>query len=172
VIPDYKSYPDTGFANVNKRGSEDLAVAISGPFKSYFAGAVDVQSEKSLLEDLIKESPSSAKLILISSNSFAADGSIDLASHAMSTLYTKPLEFMQNAVDWSTEDESLLGLRGKSQFARTLYPMSEDSQKGWELFNYILAIIGLLFVWLWQRQRDRRDLRTQKNLLGIENQKK
>ena len=171
VIPDYKSYPDTGFANVNKRGSEDLAVAISGPFKSYFAGAVDIQSEKGLLEDLIQESPSSAKLILISSNSFAADGSIDLASHAMSTLYTKPLEFMQNAVDWSTEDESLLGLRGKSQFARTLYPMSEDTQKGWELFNYILAIIGLFFVWLWQRQRDRRDLRAQKTMLGMENQK-
>ena len=111
------------------------------------------------------------KLILISSNSFAADGSIDLASHAMSTLYTKPLEFMQNAVDWSTEDESLLGLRGKSQFARTLYPMSEDTQKGWELFNYILAIIGLFFVWLWQRQRDKRDLRAQKTMLGMENQK-
>ena len=49
--------------------------------------------------------------------------------------------------------------------------MSEDAQKGWELFNYILAIIGLFFVWLWQRQRDKRDLRTQKTILGMENQK-
>ena len=47
--------------------------------------------------------------------------------------------------------------------------MSEDTQKGWELLNYILAIIGLFFVWLWQRQRDRRDLRTQKIMLGMEN---
>ena len=168
VIPDYKSYPDTGFANVNQRSSEDLAIAISGPFESYFTNAIDMKTDGGPLEDLIKLSPSSAKLIIISSNSFAADGSIDLASHAMSTLYTKPLEFMQNAVEWSTEDSSLLGLRGKSQFARTLYPMSEETQKGWELFNYILALFGLFFVWVWQRQRDKKDLRKQKAMLGLE----
>ena len=130
---------------------------------------VDIKKDKGPLDDLVQTSPSSAKLIVISSNSFAADGSIDLASHALNTLYTKPLEFMQNAVDWSTEDESLLGLRGKSQFARTLYPMSEDNQRGWELFNYGLAIVGLFFVWVWQRGRERKDLRNQRALLGIEN---
>ena len=169
VIPDYKSYPDTGFANVNVRNSEDLAIAISGPFTSFFADGISIGNDKNLLDEIVKKSPSSSKLIVISSNSFAADGSIDLASHALNTLYTKPLEFMQNAVDWSTEDESLLGLRGKSQFARTLYPMAEDSQKGWEVFNYILAIFGLFFVWIWQRQRDRRDLRNRKALLGLKN---
>ena len=56
-----------------------------------------VDSEEKIESNLILSSPSSSRLVLIASNSFAADGSIDIASHSLGTLYTKPLEFIQNA---------------------------------------------------------------------------
>jgi ABC-2 type transport system permease protein len=84
----------------------------------------------------------------------------------MSTLYTKPLEFVQNATEWSTEDESLLELRGKSHFARTLYPMSEDTQKAWEALNYFLAIFGILVIWGLQKRRETNALSSYKKMLS------
>ena len=166
VVPDYSNYPSTGFADVTQRGTENLAIAISGPFSSYYRNAKPTKPERRVLDNIIKASPASSKLIIVGSNSFAADGSIDLASHAMSTLYTKPLEFVQNATEWSTEDESLLELRGKSHFARTLYPMSEDTQKAWEVLNYFLAIFGILVIWGIQKRRETNTLSTYKKMLS------
>jgi ABC-2 type transport system permease protein len=70
----------------------------------------------------------------------------------MGTRYTAPLEFMQNVVDWSLEDQSLLALRGRTQFARTLVPTSEGSEQMWEYLNYGIALFGLLAVWGWRRR--------------------
>ncbi len=165
VIPDFNSYPDSGFSDVSDRGSEVLAVAASGPFNSYFEGADELNNDKKLFDTIITSSPKSSRLVLISSNSFAADGAIDLASHALNTLYTKPLEFIQNAADWSTEDQSLLKLRGKSQFARTLEPMSEENQQIWEIFTYILVILGLFAIWIFRRQAAKKDKDRYKSIL-------
>jgi len=166
VIPDLETYPDTGFSIEGERSSAILGIAATGPFDSYFKD-IDIADE---VEDstLIESSPASSRLVLVSSNSFAADGSIDIASHSLGTLYTKPLEFIQNAVEWSIEDQGLSSLRGRSQFARTLLPMSESDQKKWEIINYILALIGLLIVWFWRRSSVKNDqIRYQKILTKI-----
>ncbi len=176
ILPNYKAHPDNGFAVSGNRGSHDLAVAIEGKFKSFYAG-----KESPLLADeakkadqkdgkkagasakkdddknvqiggVIDRSPSSARLILVGSNSFADDMSLSLASRGMGTSYTAPLEFMQNVVDWSLEDQSLLALRGRTQFARTLLPTSEGTEQMWEYLNYGFALLGLLAVWGWRRQ--------------------
>ncbi|OSQ39433.1 Gldg family protein [Thalassospira mesophila] len=177
ILPDYKAHPDAGFAVSGDRGPHDLAVAIEGQFKSFYAG-----KESPLLADdaknadkkdakkgdaatakkdddknvqiggVIDRSPSSARLVLVGSNSFADDMSLSLASRGMGTRYTAPLEFMQNVIDWSLEDQSLLALRGRTQFARTLVPTSEGSEQIWEYLNYGIALIGLLAVWGWRRR--------------------
>mgnify|MGYP001812835930 FL=1 len=59
---------------------------------------------------------------------------------------------MQNAIDWSLEDRGLLALRGRTQLARTLDPMSDGEQRVWEWINYGLAVLGLLAVWGWRRK--------------------
>ncbi len=163
VIPDLETYPDTGFAIEGERATQILAVATTGPFDSYFKDIDEASDENA--NSLIKSSPSSSRLVLIASNSFAADGSIDIASHALGTLYTKPLEFVQNAIEWSIEDQGLSSLRGRSQFARTLLPMSQEEQKKWEVANYILAIVGIFFVWLWRRNNFKRDQIRYKEIL-------
>ncbi len=165
VIPDLEAYPDTGFAIEGNRAPELLAIAAMGPFDSYFK---DIEVTDKDNKNLIDSSPSNSRLVLISSNSFAADGAIDISSHSMGTLYTKPLEFIQNAVEWTIEDQGLSSLRGRSQFARTLLPMTETEQQKWEIANYILVLIGLMLVWVWRRNVLKRDqIRYQKILSKI-----
>jgi ABC-2 type transport system permease protein len=179
ILPDYRAHPDAGFAPTGPRGSHLLAVAVEGRFDSYFKGkdsplakaAESQQGEKDGKQDaagadkqakttakppavtsVIERSPESARIILVASNTFANDTVLDLASEGMGTRYTRPVEFLQNAIDWSLEDRGLLAIRSRAQFARTLKPMSNADQMFWEYLNYGLALGGLALVWLWRRR--------------------
>jgi ABC-2 type transport system permease protein len=178
IVPDYRAWPDTGFEPSGVRGSRLLAVAVEGRFDSFFkdkdsplakpaeatkdadqaktadaaAPASDSESDKpGPITSVIARSPESARIILIASNNFADDAVLSLASEGLGTLYTRPVEFLQNAVDWSLEDRGLLAIRSRAQFARTLTPMERGGQLFWEYLNYGLALLGLVAVWLWRR---------------------
>ena len=103
---------------------------------------------------VIEKSPESARLIVLGSASFLADQTIRMIGSADGTIYTGSLELMANIVDWAVEDQSLLGIRGRGHFNRTLDPMSEDQQRVWEYANYALALAGLagVFVISWRRR--------------------
>ena len=60
-----------------------------------------------------------------------------------------------NLIDWSLEDQSLLGIRSRERFARTLEPLPRSRQVLWEYANYALALGGLALVWLLNRRRRR-----------------
>lgn len=109
------------------------------------------------ISGVVETSPPAARLILIGSASFLTDTAIGLATEATRTLYTKPLELIQNAVDWSLEDRGLLSLRGRGQYSRLLRPLTRRQQMIWEYLNYALALAGLVFVYgLHRRSRRRR----------------
>lgn len=163
VLPDYLSYPNTGFPIGDEQRRSLMAVAIEGKFESFYQGKESPLTQKSEKGSSDKEtaaqgtgvithSPDSARLILVSSNTFGSDMATELVSQGLSTRYTKPLVFIQNAVDWSLEDRSLLALRGRTQLARTLDPLPDGRQQLWESMNYGLALIGLLTVWVWRRR--------------------
>lgn len=163
VLPDYQAHPDTGFPVGDERVGSLMAVAIEGRFDSFYQGKEpplvskndNAGSEKEAGAPgmgIINHSPDSARLILVASNTFASDMATELVSQGLSTRYTKPLAFIQNAVDWSLEDRSLLALRGRTQLARTLDPLPQGRQQLWESANYGLAVIGLLAMWIWRRR--------------------
>lgn len=109
------------------------------------------------ISGVVETSPPSARLILIGSASFLTDTAISLATEATRTLYTKPLELIQNALDWSLEDRGLLGLRGRGQYSRLLRPLTRREQMIWEYLNYTLALAGLALVYgLYRRSRNQR----------------
>ena len=183
IMPNYRSFPQTGFKPVDERGSELLAVAVDGRFESWFKGKdsplleakdkpespqaladeikngtpaedeANKKEEKTVVSSVIERSSDSARIILLASNTFASDQVQNLASQAQGTYYTRPLEFIQNAIDWSLDDQSLLSIRGRAQFARTLQPMTQSTRFFWEYINYGLAILGLLLVWAWRKLR-------------------
>ncbi len=180
IQPDFQAYPDYGFARGEATGPRTLAVAVEGRFRSWFAGkpspllteatpqddapaepdAEDSEPEEDkppVVSGVVESSPASAKLILVGSASFVTDTAISLATEATRTVYTKPLELIQNAVDWSLEDRGLLALRGRGQYSRLLVPLDRGQQMFWEYLNYALALGGLLLVYgLYRRGRRKR----------------
>jgi len=81
---------------------------------------------------------------------------VSLASQGMGTRYTRQLELIANAIDWSLEDAGLLSIRSRASFARTLIPMTHDEQLFWEYLNYALALFGLAVIWLWRHMQRKR----------------
>jgi len=181
VIPDYNQFPDGGFAVAPERASQPLAVAMEGPFESYFKNKAsplvatssntdqkavendpsdsnNTASSSPIVSSVIERSPPSARIVLVGSNEFASDLALTLVSEGMGTFYSKPLEFMQNVIDLSLEDQGLLSIRGRTQFSRTLVSMVSHRQAMWEYLNYGIALAGLLGIWLWRRWVQRSSL--------------
>lgn len=118
----------------------------------------DKADEKTIVSSIIERSSDSARIILIASNNFATDEVISLASQGQGSHYTRPLEFMQNAIDWSLDNNGLMAIRSRAQFARLLKPMEHRNQLFWEYLNYALAIASLIGVALWRRSLKRKKL--------------
>ncbi len=166
ILPKYSLYPDSGFRPATARGSELLIAALKGRFDSYFAGKPspllpqtqqdNTEQAAPVIGGVIARSSDSARLVVIASNAFARDMVIALASQGLGTRYTRQLELIENAIDWSLQDKRLLSIRSRAGFARTLLPMDHQTQLFWEWLNYALALLGLALVWLWRWQSARR----------------
>ena len=100
---------------------------------------------------VLERSPDAARIIVLASNTFLADTSLELASGASGSRYLNPLQLVANCLDWSLEDRDLLSIRGRGHFARTLIPMEKEVRMFWEYLNYGLALAGLLLIWLIRR---------------------
>jgi ABC-2 type transport system permease protein len=184
IQPDFETYPELGFAEGETRGRRVLAAAVEGRFQSFFAGkpspllekgegdeeepaaeapaagAEEPEEDTPVISGVVESSPASAKLILVGSASFLTDTAISLATEATRTVYTKPVELVQNTVDWALEDRGLLALRGRGQYSRLLEPLDRGGQMFWEYLNYALALAGLALVyWLHRRSRIARQRR-------------
>ena len=185
VMPNYSLYPEGGFRPADQRGSQLLAVALTGQFDSFFKGKAsplldkqgaqkkgDAQQAKEdadkqpVVGSVIGRSSDSARLVVIAANDFARDVVVNLTSQALGTQYTRQLELIQNAVDWSLQDAALLSIRSRASFARTLTPMSHEMQLFWEYLNYGLALVGLALVWLWRWLYQRRRRAHHLNILA------
>jgi ABC-2 type transport system permease protein len=172
IQPDFRAHGELGFPPGETRGRQLLAVVVEGRFDSWFkdrpSPLVEEDKEKKegetddgkaagkdgdpVIERIITRSPDSARIILFASNGFIDDEMLDLAASGLGTRYLKPVQLVENAIDWSLEDRGLLSIRGRAQFSRTLAPLDRDGRVFWEYLNYALALAGLLLVW-WLRRR-------------------
>lgn len=115
----------------------------------------ETEAQDAPITGVIEHSSESARLVLVGSSAIFSDQAESLMSQALGTRYVKPAEFAQNLVDWSLEDQGLLGIRSRGHFARTLVPLGRDTQAFWEYLNYGLAVGGLVLVWFLNRRRRR-----------------
>ncbi|MDE0063102.1 MAG: Gldg family protein [Gammaproteobacteria bacterium] len=106
-----------------------------------------------IVSSVIERSPESARLFVFASNSFLADQTLRMVGSADGTLYDNPVQMLVNAVDWSLEDRTLLGIRARGNFNRTLPgDWSSDEESRLEYLNYGLALAGIGLVYLVHRQ--------------------
>jgi ABC-2 type transport system permease protein len=167
-------------------GKQLLGAITQGQFTSYFAGkkspllesASDDKKDKaekdkakdnssSVIGSVIEHSPESARIILLASNEFLNDQVMRLIGASNGSQYLGGLQLIANAVDWSLEDQGLLSIRSRGHFNRTLPPMDHDSQLVWESANYILAIVMLLALAMWQAHRRRQRARYYSETLAV-----
>lgn len=169
--------------NGKARNLEIVAAVREGVFNSFFdtaPSAPNAAAASSGLEDtgndgdasvtvpntLISKSPTSARLLVVASNDFASDQVLSGVIAAAGTQYFGPLEFLMNAIDWALEDSSLMSIRSRAHFNRTLPPMPQEEQTRIEYGNYAAALMGLLLLYaVWRVQRSRRELQLSEVLL-------
>jgi len=179
IQPDFNRYPRYGFPEGDAKESRVLAVALRGAFPSFFADRDDPrlaraetpgpseeegekkeqeakEEDKAVLSPLIKESPESARLVVVGSSEFISDVVVSISQSMGQERYLNNLEFLQNIIDWAVEDESLLAIRSRGTHARLLYPISRGEQRFWEWLNYGLALAALILLfWYGYRSRYR-----------------
>ncbi len=123
--------------------------------------------DQTRISGVVETSPPSARLVLIGSSTFVSDTALDLAAQATGTHYLKPVELVENAVDWMLEDRGLLNLRGRGQYSRMLVPLDREAQMFWEYLNYGLALGGLALVYVLERRARARRRARQEAILAL-----
>ena len=149
VEPDPANFPEFGFPVEGERRSRPLAVSIRGSFDSFFKGQSPPpregeQGEQPELQAVIESSPETSRLLVIGSAEFLDDTVLDISRTLSGDRTLLNLQFLQNSVDWSLEDEELLGLRFRGTYSRLLKPLGEQEQTLWEALNYGVALVALI----------------------------
>lgn len=178
IMPKLNEQGLSGFSAEGEVGAHTLAVLVEGRFDSYFAGqpsplldapptdedtaaeaeddddaATAVADVLGVVSGVIERSADSARLFVFASNGFLADQTLRMVGSAEGTLYGNSVQMMANVVDWSLEEQSLLQIRSRGHFNRTLPPLEEGEQAFWESLNYGLAILGIGVVIFVYRRR-------------------
>ena len=149
ILPHQDGGDGPVFTPAGERGQVQLGVALEGRFRSWFAErkppplAHDAAAE---VRTVLERSPESARLIVFAANDFMDDQMLNAVVAAAGTQYLGPLELFMNTLEWSLQDESLLQIRSRAHFNRTLPPMSRDAQRFVEYLNYGLAVAWLLLL--------------------------
>ncbi len=176
IQPDFSSSPGSGFKVTGETKARALAIAITGSFDSYFkdkevpTGSSDTEKtgENSDVESTNKQSdallatigrsPESSRLVVIGSGEFINDAILGISRSTGQDRFLNSLQFLQNTVDWSVEDEDLLRIRSRESHARLLEPTSREYQTTLEAVNYAVAITALIvvsFIGAFRRRREK-----------------
>ena len=148
IVPKVSPTGESGFPPQGTRASQLLATVVSGSFESSFAKKESPLSGESTTVSVrpLERSPASARLIVFGSSDFLKDRILQVLGGATGGQYLNTVQMMANAIDWSLEDSSLMQIRSRGHFNRTLPPMEQRTRMAWEYANYILAALGLVCV--------------------------
>ena len=176
IMPNINENGISTYTPQGEQTSHLLGVISTGRFDSYFSdksppllsemiGAAKKTSQDSKNEEnkskpsfatsIITRSSESARIILFSSNDFLRDQIISMESAANGSEYLNTVQLLNNTIDWSLEDVSLLSIRSRGHFNRTLPPMERSTQLLYEYLNYGLVVILLILISIIQRWRIR-----------------
>ena len=104
------------------------------------------EADLGVIGAVVSSSPESARLVVLGSSDSLSDTVINMISQTRGSLYSNTMQFVANVIDVSMEDASLLQIRSRGHFNRTLKPLDEVQQKTMEYLNYIFAIVSLMIV--------------------------
>ena len=183
IVPRFDTNGNSQYYPQGQQSSHLLAVISAGRFDSFYQGKLSpllTQTEQdpsttaesegdndqhfeeesesdTIVSSVIERSPESARIILFASNDFLRDQVVGLAGSVNGSSYLNTLQLVSNSIDWSLEDASLLSIRSRGHFNRTLPPMEKSDQLFWEYLNYgaLVLLLGLIALLQHQTQRAR-----------------
>ena len=163
IQPDFEVYPQLGFPVSGEQKPSTLAVSVQGTFESFYKGQAPPTPEGEEEggtqgpSGVIESSPETARLVVIGSAEFLDDTVFEISSSVTRDRYYNSLQFLQNAVSWSTEDLDLLTIRSSGTSARLLADMNESQQTFWEGLNYAIALLALVAIGVVWNLRNKRE---------------
>ncbi|WP_448564955.1 Gldg family protein [Thalassotalea ganghwensis] len=176
VMPKVDAQGQASYLAEGETGQHLLGVIAQGRFSSYFAdksspllsatqesetaekdeeASETAQNEALDIGSVIKHSSDSARIILFSSNDFLQDQVMQLSGGVTQDQYLNGVQLIANAIDWSLEDRALMSIRARGNFNRTMPPMEHSEQLFWEYSNYGAALLMIVMLAVWQRQRQK-----------------
>ena len=157
IQPDLVTFPDLGFPIEGETKARTLAVSIRGSFESYFKDGAPFNGEDDDSEPppVIKQSPESSRLVVIGSLEFLNDVALGFSRALSADRFLFNLQFLENVMDWSLEDEELLSLRSRGASTRLLKRLDEGEQTRWEALNYGVALAALVILGVVWKLRQR-----------------
>lgn len=158
VVPDFQTYPEWGFPTGQTRQPYPLGVAVQGQFESAFKGKQPPQPQvegQAAPAVVLEQSPANARLVVFGSADFLNDFALQLSARLSGDYYLNNLRLMQNAVDWSVEDEDLLSIRARGSAIHLLAPLSDGSQRVFEGIAYGLESLAMVVVFFFWQARKR-----------------
>ena len=170
ILPQQDGQGGPQFPVEGVRDSFVLGAVLEGRFTSAFAarGAPPLETDNEPgARGLIKQSAESARLVVFSSNDFMDDQMLNAMVAAAGTQYLSPLALFMNTLEWSLQDASLLAIRNRAHFNRTLPPMSREAQQWIEYLNYACAVAWLLTLAAVHRLRTLLRRRAYRRRLGL-----
>jgi ABC-2 type transport system permease protein len=156
ILPDFKTYPQTGFGREGEPAAAVVAATAAGTFPSTFAdkpsplwdeaAPAGEQGEIDRTGRTLKQSLPDARLVVVSTAELASDLMLSLAQQMGGEVHRSDLMLVMNLIDWCTEDTDLLVIRGAGAFARTLKPVGDVEKIVIEAVVAFLMLCGLLLV--------------------------
>jgi ABC-2 type transport system permease protein len=151
-----------------------LGVALSGRFKSYWAGKESPRAPEEPLDPLqdpadpdfgatppvastdvpLEESPET-RLVVIGNAEFLSDFVASSVLAADPSFFGENLAFMQNLIDWTNLDNEMLQIRSRGATSRRLGEIPQASRVTIEVANYLAAaaiLLGLAAWFHWRRR--------------------
>ncbi len=115
-----------------------VAVVADGRFRSLFNDSKD--------KDIVKEGQS--RMVVVSDSDFASDEMLSAPGN---------VQFVVNAIDWLSEDDSLIGIRSKEVQARPIKQLSPEIERVLKytiiLLPALLAVVLGLLLWTYRKAR-------------------
>ena len=157
--PDFQRFPELGFKKPEKTERLPLAVSVVGKLTSYYRdkqppvftgqspGKGKDKDQGGTRGSVIERAEAPSRLVVVGSANFLQDLVLQLTSQ-VSEAHLSDLQFVNNLVDWSVEDAALLKIRTREQYARTLAQLSTGEKIGWEVGNFLFAVLAVVLLGL------------------------
>lgn len=117
-----------------------VAAALSGSFTSYFKGKELPKKEDKPVEGFIEQSKKQGRIIVIGSAGLPSDDKLQLLSRVDRRQVAFNFAFVQNALDWMTNDDDLIAVRMKNVDDP---PVDKEVSEGAKAFAKWGNIIGI-----------------------------